>query len=103
MPVPCLSCPKRKNTMAVSTIPAVTATPRSGKFNKNAARRVRVSGQIPAVVYGAGLESVAVAVDPKIITRILHSDSGHNTIFDLDVDRLKPGAIDDGGNLAGDT
>jgi large subunit ribosomal protein L25 len=71
--------------MAVSTIPAVVATPRSGKFNKNAARRVRVSGQIPAVVYGAGQDSVAVAVDPKVITRILHSDSGHNTIFDLDV------------------
>jgi large subunit ribosomal protein L25 len=71
--------------MAVSTIPAVVATPRSGKFNKNAARRVRVSGQIPAVVYGAGQDSVAVAVDPKIITRILHSDSGHNTIFDLDI------------------
>jgi large subunit ribosomal protein L25 len=71
--------------MAVSTIPAVVATPRAGKFNKNAARRVRVSGQIPAVVYGAGQDSVAVAVDPKIITRILHSDSGHNTIFDLDI------------------
>jgi large subunit ribosomal protein L25 len=71
--------------MATSTIPAVVATPREGKFNKNAARRVRVSGKIPAVVYGAGQESVAVAVDPKIITRILHSDSGHNTIFDLDV------------------
>jgi len=71
--------------MATSTIPAVVATPREGKFNKNAARRVRVSGKIPAVVYGAGQESVAVAVDPKVITKILHSDSGHNTIFDLDV------------------
>jgi large subunit ribosomal protein L25 len=70
---------------ATSSIPAVVATPREGKFNKNAARRVRVSGKIPAVVYGAGQDSVAVAVDPKIITRILHSDSGHNTIFDLDV------------------
>src|SRR5450432_2156088 len=70
---------------ATSTIPAVVATPREGKFNKNAARRVRVSGKIPAVVYGAGQESVAVAVDPKVITKILHSDSGHNTIFDLDV------------------
>ena len=65
--------------MAVSTISAVVATPRSGKFNKNAARRVRAAGQIPAVVYGAGQGSVAVAVDPKIITRILHSESGHNT------------------------
>jgi large subunit ribosomal protein L25 len=71
--------------MASSTIPAVVATPREGKFNKNAARRVRVSGKIPAVVYGAGKDSVAVTVDPRIITKILHSDSGHNTIFDLDV------------------
>jgi large subunit ribosomal protein L25 len=71
--------------MATSTIAAVVATPREGKFNKNAARRVRVSGKIPAVVYGAGQDSVAVSVDPKVITKILHSDSGHNTIFDLDV------------------
>jgi len=70
---------------ATSNIPAVVATPREGKFNKNAARRVRVAGRIPAVVYGAGKESVAVSVDPKVITKILHSDSGHNTIFDLDV------------------
>lgn len=70
---------------ASSSIPAVVATPREGKFNKNAARRVRVSGKIPAVVYGAGKESVAVSVDPRLMTKILHSDSGHNTIFDLDV------------------
>ena len=65
---------------------AVVATPREGKFNKNAARRVRVSGKIPAVVYGAGQDAVAVTVDPRVITKILHSDSGHNTIFDLNVE-----------------
>ena len=70
---------------ASSSISAVVATPREGKFNKNAARRVRAGGKIPAVVYGAGQESVAVSVDPRIITKILHSESGHNTIFDLDV------------------
>ena len=70
---------------ATSSIPAVVATPREGRFNKNAARRVRVAGKIPAVVYGAGQDSVAVTVDPKVIIKILHSDSGHNTIFDLDV------------------
>ena len=72
--------------MATATIEAVVATPREGKFNKNAARRVRVAGKIPAVVYGAGKESVAVTVDPKVIIKILHSDSGHNTIFDLNVE-----------------
>lgn len=71
--------------MAVSN-EAVVATPRTGKFNKNAARRVRVAGRIPAVVYGAGQEAVAVSVDPRVITKILHSESGHNTIFDLNVE-----------------
>jgi len=61
----------------------VVAKPRVGKFNKNAARRVRVAGKIPAVLYGAGHEPVAVEVDPKQISRILFSEAGHNTIFDV--------------------
>ena len=63
----------------------VIAKPREGKFNKNAARRVRRAGKIPAVLYGAGHEPVAVEVDPKQISRILYSESGHNTIFDVDL------------------
>jgi large subunit ribosomal protein L25 len=55
-------------------------------FNKNAARRVRVAGKIPAVVYGAGKDAIAVTVDPKVIIKILHSESGHNTIFDLNIE-----------------
>jgi large subunit ribosomal protein L25 len=71
----------------------VAATPREGKFNKNAARRVRVKGRIPAVVYGANEPSVAVEVDPKQIIRILHSDSGHNSIFDLEIGEAKAKAM----------
>ena len=67
-------------------IQAVSATPRTGTFNKNHARRVRVSGLIPAVVYGAGQPSVAITVDPKVITKILYSETGHNSIFDLNVE-----------------
>jgi large subunit ribosomal protein L25 len=63
----------------------VIAKPREGKFNKNAARRVRAAGKIPAVLYGAGHEAVAVEVDPKQISRILYSETGHNTIFDVDL------------------
>ena len=63
----------------------VAAKPREGKFNKNAARRVRVAGMVPGVVYGAKEPSIAVELDPKQITRILHSDTGHNTIFDLEI------------------
>jgi large subunit ribosomal protein L25 len=69
--------------MAVQEV--VNAVARTGKFNKNAARRVRMAGKIPAVVYGAGHEAVALEVDPKQIAKILYSDSGHNTIFDLEV------------------
>ena len=64
----------------------VVAKPRTGKFNKNAARRVRAAGKIPAVLYGAGHDAIAVEVDPKQITRILYSETGHNTIFDVQVD-----------------
>jgi large subunit ribosomal protein L25 len=64
----------------------VVAKARVGKFNKNAARRVRAAGQIPAVLYGAGHEPVAVVVDPKQISRILFSETGHNTIFDVQID-----------------
>ena len=45
----------------------VVAKPREGKFNKNAARRVRVAGKITAVLYGYGQNYVAVEVDPKQI------------------------------------
>src|SRR5580704_434743 len=50
---------------------------------KNHARRVRREGKIPAVVYGASKDAVPVSVDPRHVLRILRSDSGHNTIFDL--------------------
>ena len=71
----------------------VVATPRVGKFNKNAARRVRFTnarppkptGKIPAVLYGPGHDPVAVEVDTKQISRILFSETGHNTIFDVEV------------------
>ena len=53
---------------------------------KNDARRVRKAGRIPAVVYGAGKNSSPVSVDPRQVARILHSASGHNTIFDLSLD-----------------
>jgi len=53
---------------------------------KNEARRVRKEGKIPAVVYGAGKQSASVSVDPRVVSRILNSETGHNTIFDLTLD-----------------
>jgi large subunit ribosomal protein L25 len=54
--------------------------------DKNAARRLRTTGMIPAVLYGAQKAPRPIAVDPKQILKILHSASGHNTIFDISVE-----------------
>jgi large subunit ribosomal protein L25 len=61
---------------------SVEAKPRQSG-GKNDARRLRKSGLIPAVLYGAGLEPLNISVDPKQISRILHSEQGHNSIFDM--------------------
>ncbi len=62
----------------------IVAEPRSSR-GKNEARRLRVAGQAPGVLYGGGGEAVAVAVSPKEVNKILHSNTGHNTIFNLSV------------------
>ncbi len=63
----------------------VAAQPRASR-GKNEARRTRRAGLIPAVVYGAYKEPVPIAVSPKAILQIVHSASGYNTIFNLDVE-----------------
>ena len=61
---------------------------------KNEARRLRRTGRLPAVVYGkAPVESVAIDVDPKAVLRILHSESGVNTLVDLQVDGADSGKV----------
>lgn len=52
-------------------------------LGKNANYRLRVTGRIPAVVYGQGIESLSISLDPRDLDRILHSETGHNTIFKL--------------------
>jgi large subunit ribosomal protein L25 len=52
---------------------------------KNEARRTRRAGMIPAVVYGAYKDPAPIAVSPRHISQILHSKTGHNTIFDLNI------------------
>jgi len=63
----------------------VAAQPRASR-GKNEARRTRKHGLVPAVVYGAFKDPVTVAVSPREIMQIVHSASGYNTIFNLDIE-----------------
>jgi large subunit ribosomal protein L25 len=60
----------------------IVAEPRDLR-GKNEARRLRARGLAPAVIYGAGKDSQAVAVNPKDVNKILHSATGHNTLFNV--------------------
>src|SRR5579863_7466327 len=72
--------------MATATESSVLqANPRT-PGTKNDARRIRRDGKVPAVLYGAGKDAISVALDPRHVSRILHSQTGHNTIFDLALD-----------------
>jgi len=55
-------------------------------FGKNEARRLRARGLVPAVLYGGREPSVPLEVDPQALLRILHSESGLNTLITLRVD-----------------
>ena len=68
--------------MRIETV--VTAEDRSTR-GKNEARRVRVSGRIPAVIYGAFQDPRAVSLNPKDILRIIRGKTGHNSIFDVEI------------------
>lgn len=68
------------------------AEERAGR-GKNEARRLRASGRIPAVVYGTEKnKATEIAVDPRVLLRILHSESGVNTLIGLDGAGLSAGA-----------
>lgn len=62
----------------------VEAAPREER-GKHAARRTRRTGQVPAVLYGGKLEPIAMTVNARQVARILRSETGHNTIFTVQV------------------
>jgi large subunit ribosomal protein L25 len=52
-------------------------------FGKNEARRTRRDGRVPAVLYGEGKDATPIAVEPRALLKILHSESGANTLISL--------------------
>jgi large subunit ribosomal protein L25 len=65
---------------------AVLEVTRRDAFGRNNAGRLRRQGKIPGVLYGGQGPAEPVAVDPKQLLRILHSESGANTLISLKLD-----------------
>ena len=62
-----------------------------GDKGKNEARRLRAAGRLPAIVYGRTPaarqgDALAVTVEPKELSRILHSEAGANTLITLKIE-----------------
>ena len=55
-------------------------------FGKNACRRLRKQGKIPAVLYGPQIPAVPLSLEKRDILRILRSETGENTIFKVSFD-----------------
>jgi large subunit ribosomal protein L25 len=62
----------------------VEGAPRAAR-GKNEARRLRQTGKVPAVLYGGKGQSITLAVNAKQVAAILRSESGHNTLFQVDL------------------
>ena len=73
----------------------VEGAPRATR-GKNEARRLRVSGKVPATLYGGKGEALSLAVNTKQVTAILRSETGHNTLFQVDLGgRQEPAIVKD--------
>lgn len=70
----------------------VRAEQRAGR-GKNDSRRLRSRGMVPLTLYGGEGEAVSAAAPLKELAAILRSDSGHNTIFTLDVEGVGPSEV----------
>jgi large subunit ribosomal protein L25 len=63
----------------------IKAARREGR-GKNDARRVRAAGRVPLTIYGGEGDSVSASASLAELAAILRTESGHNTIFTLDID-----------------
>ncbi|HKM66748.1 MAG TPA: 50S ribosomal protein L25 [Candidatus Acidoferrum sp.] len=70
----------------------VEGAPRETR-GKNEARRLRVAGKVPATLYGGKGEALSLAVNTKQVTAILRSETGHNTLFQVNLGGKQEPAI----------
>jgi large subunit ribosomal protein L25 len=69
----------------MNQMPVLKAQPRT-PAGKTEARRLRKSGLVPAIAYGKGLASIAIAVPPKDVATVLKSELGQNSVMQLDLE-----------------
>lgn len=53
---------------------------------KGAARKLRAAGRVPAILYGHGMDPLALSVDSRELFHLLHTGAGANVLVDLVVD-----------------
>jgi large subunit ribosomal protein L25 len=68
--------------MAEVTLKAI----RRDDTGKGSARRARAAGRVPAIVYGLGMDPVAISVDRREFVTALHTDAGMNVLLNIEVD-----------------
>ncbi len=66
--------------MQRATLNAVTR-----ESGKGPARRLRLVGKIPAVLYGAGDANQTLALDERLLDKVLHTAAGANVLIDLTI------------------
>lgn len=68
--------------MAEVTLKAI----KRDETGKGSARRARAAGRVPGIVYGQGIEPVAIAVDRREFVTALSTDAGMNVLLNIEVD-----------------
>lgn len=56
------------------------------RTGKSGAREIRKEGNIPAILYGNGMEPTALVVEPEALRRALSNSAGRNTVLELEIE-----------------
>lgn len=57
---------------------------------KGVARQLRAQNRVPAILYGSGLAPMALHVDARDLSRVLHTEAGLNALIDLEIEGEEP-------------
>jgi len=55
------------------------------RMGKSGSKAIRNEGNIPAVIYGKGSESISIVVNPTELREALSTDAGENTLLEMHI------------------